>query len=497
MIVRFAGAGKSFKGLVAYLTHDPKAKTAERVDWTHTLNLTNDDIPAAVNEMLWTYRSADLLKQEAGIRAGGRRLEHPAKHVSFGWHPSEQPTKEEMIAAVETFLKHMGWKDHQAVLVAHNDKHYRHVHLMLNAVSPIDGRSLNTGYERVRASNWALEYERSQFRIHCEQRLKPYEEREEAPTRDAWLAMKEAEQQIDKEEARRAIRAPDYFERGDPERWQTKEWEALRAHQKRERMAFFAGGKQAYREVRNQVFREVKTEFRQEWRKLYSDKRKGLTGIRFDVEKADILAKQVPALEEKRDTACAELRAERDANYGEILRHQREQRAELRERQQQGLHSPQLFDVIYSQRQGEANRDPSDHADSPNIARFGKAADETCEPGKAKADEHETPSPEPFEGSAHENLRVRPGLDMAGGIGLGALGALGEIANSLLDGLSGGAPSKPKPQPASPRPNLKDERDRGARRAEAEIKGAEADEAARLAAQWEERRQGRRTRDRD
>ena len=61
----------------------PKAKTAERVGWTHTLNLANDHVPSAVDEMLWTARNAELLKQEAGIRAGGRATENAVKHVSL------------------------------------------------------------------------------------------------------------------------------------------------------------------------------------------------------------------------------------------------------------------------------------------------------------------------------------------------------------------------------------------------------------------------------
>jgi hypothetical protein len=68
MIGRISQGGSSFKGLAAYLTHDAKANTDERIAWTHTLNLANDDIPSAVNEMLWTARDAELLKQEAGIQ---------------------------------------------------------------------------------------------------------------------------------------------------------------------------------------------------------------------------------------------------------------------------------------------------------------------------------------------------------------------------------------------------------------------------------------------
>jgi hypothetical protein len=74
MIVRIHASGKSFAGTAAYLTHDPQAETRERVAWTHTQNLANDHVPSAVDEMLWTARDAELLKQEAGIRAAaGRR----------------------------------------------------------------------------------------------------------------------------------------------------------------------------------------------------------------------------------------------------------------------------------------------------------------------------------------------------------------------------------------------------------------------------------------
>ena len=76
MIVVIHNGGKSFSGAVTYLTHDPKAATTERVNWTHTLNLANDHVPSAVDEMLWTARNAELLKHEAGVRAGGRATEN-------------------------------------------------------------------------------------------------------------------------------------------------------------------------------------------------------------------------------------------------------------------------------------------------------------------------------------------------------------------------------------------------------------------------------------
>lgn len=104
MIVRVHSAGTSFKGLGQYLTHDPKAETTERVAWTHTLNCANDHVPSAIHEMVNTYRDADLLKEEAGIKRGGAPLEHAVKHFSLNWHPDETPTKEQIIEAVESYL---------------------------------------------------------------------------------------------------------------------------------------------------------------------------------------------------------------------------------------------------------------------------------------------------------------------------------------------------------------------------------------------------------
>jgi len=147
MIVRILSRGKSFKGLATYLTHDPKAKSDERVAWTHTLNLANDHVPSAVDEMLWTARNAEMLKQEAGIRAGGRATETPVKHLSLNWSPDDKPTREHMIATTQDFLRHMKWEEHQTVIVAHQDKEYSHVHLMLNSVHPETGLKLDDNYD--------------------------------------------------------------------------------------------------------------------------------------------------------------------------------------------------------------------------------------------------------------------------------------------------------------------------------------------------------------
>jgi hypothetical protein len=96
-----------------------------------------------------------------------------------------------MIETTDGFLRHMGWQEHQAVVVAHTDKEYAHCHVLLNVIHPETGLRLNDDFERRRAQAWALEYERENGMVYCGQRLKRPGEREDAPTRDAWMAFQE------------------------------------------------------------------------------------------------------------------------------------------------------------------------------------------------------------------------------------------------------------------------------------------------------------------
>jgi hypothetical protein len=497
-------AGKSFKWLGYYLTHDPQAQTAERVAWTHTLNLANDNVPEAINEMVWCYRGADWLKRQAGVPTGGRRLENPAKHFSLNWHPSEQPSREHMIETVQNFLDHMGWGEHQAVIVCHTDKH-SHVHVMLNAVHPETGRALDTGFEKRRASEWALTYER-EHALFCGQRLLPKEDREPSPTREAWQKTKDAEREFERDEARRAATTPDYFERHDPATWQSKEWQALKTHQREEREKFFAEGKQEFANLRNAIFREVRTEFRDQWRVFYQLQREGADPELLAAIKVGILERQNAELETRRDAACAELRDDRGADYRQILLEQRMERAELGGRQEHGLRSPHLLGTVYGPAdaptaKGREAGEPGegrDHSLENGSTGFQAAARETCQPTpEISLETRERSEPDLFETPSHEQTKVRDGLNIAGGLGLGALSAIAMIGERLFDGFLGGVPARPRRAPSPDQPKAAVQERKG-RAAEAQVKAAEsqAAEAEQLQAYWQERGR-RRGRDRD
>jgi Relaxase/Mobilisation nuclease domain len=340
MIVKISSSGTSFKGLAQYLTHDPQAETSRRVAWTHTHNLANDDVPCAVNEMYLTAENAELLKQEAGIRAGGRKTQNTVKHISLNWAPTDNPSQKHMTETAQHFIEFMGWGDHQAIFVAHDDKAYKHVHLILNATHPETGRHLKESWEQRRASDWAAEYERAQGYIRCPQRLQEPGTREKSMPRNMWVAFQQNEKSFLHGEE--LLHRNSENELGDLD-IKTSEWRILKDIQQAERLQFIAEGKQEFSILRNSIYRTVREEFRGRWNDYYQARRNGANANALKELKQGIIAEQKAALEPRRDTACKELRASRDAKHQDILDMQRDQRQALRWHQDLGLDTSDFF----------------------------------------------------------------------------------------------------------------------------------------------------------
>lgn len=429
MIVKIHASGKSFAGTAAYLTHDPdKAQTDERVAWTHTLNCANDHVPSAVDEMLWTARDAELLKQEAGIRAGGRATENPVKHVSLNWAPGENPTREHMIETTEDFLAHMKWQGHQAVLVAHDDKAYSHVHVMVNSVHPETGLHLDDNFERRRAQAWALDYER-EHGIHCEQRLANPAERESSPPRNIWVAFQENEREFARAENARRLE-PNFSD--ELKNQNNAEWKILKEIQKDERIAFIDAGKSEFKELRNSIYREVREEFRGRWADYYAAKENGADAESLAILKTQLVTDQNTVLEARRDEACADLRKSRDVQYRELLDDQRDARTELRWRQEAGLDNAPFLNEAGTRGAGDetalAFREAAHKTSSPirGVEAFSEA-------GVSREDT-----------SAAENIGGHAADDIGPRVGLG----VGSLLDSLFTDLTGSDPRPFRPDEA-------------------------------------------------
>lgn len=437
MIVKIGGNGTSFTGLATYLTHDPEAETSERVAWTHTLNLANDHVPSAVDEMLWTARQAELLKQEAGIRAGGRTSgPEVVKHISLNWAPDEEPSREHMIETAEDFLRQMKWQDHQALLVAHEDKEHAHVHLMLNCIHPETGLRLSDSFEQRRAQTWALDHEREQGRIYCEQRMLEPEEREDAPTRPAWMAFRENQRKYENEEKALRELNPDFSENQEnPRDRNSAEWKRLKEMQRSEREEFFADGKAAFSELRSSVYRDVRDEFRGRWRDYYATEKAGADAEALKGLKAELVADQKAVLEERRDEACAELRETRNGLYRELLDEQRDARHGLRERQELQLDNSLFFSALADKRfQQEAQ------------AQFHEAAEEST---RAVGYSWQANAWAPSYAAKENHAGIKSGTDIAGNVATGLGFGLLLLAADFFDS----GESKPEPKPQAPEPD--------------------------------------------
>jgi hypothetical protein len=64
------------------------------------------------------------------------RCDDAVCHYELAWPPGERPTRAQWIDAAEYTLDQLGYKDHQYVVVAHDDKKHFHIHIMLNKVHP-------------------------------------------------------------------------------------------------------------------------------------------------------------------------------------------------------------------------------------------------------------------------------------------------------------------------------------------------------------------------
>lgn len=168
MVPNVAGTGTSFKGASLYYLHDKRQAgederlTSERVAWTATRNLATDDPELAWKIMAATALDQDRLKAQAGVKATGRKSAAAVYAYSLAWHPEEADRigKAEMLRAAEESIRVLGAEDRQVLIVAHNDEPHPHVHVMINRVSPVDGRMLGTSNDYRKLDAWALAYRR-------------------------------------------------------------------------------------------------------------------------------------------------------------------------------------------------------------------------------------------------------------------------------------------------------------------------------------------------
>lgn len=178
MVPVIAASGASFFGAFQYYCHDKRSQSSERVDWTQTVNMLTDCVAKAWKVMAYTAKHQSALKLASGQKATGARMKKPVFAFSLSWAPEQRPDKKAMLDAARRSLDVLGLSGHQAIIVAHNDRAHRHVHVIANTVHPMTGIVAKLKHTKRQLSDFALDYEREGGKIFCQQREENQKQRE-------------------------------------------------------------------------------------------------------------------------------------------------------------------------------------------------------------------------------------------------------------------------------------------------------------------------------
>ncbi len=114
----------SFRRLLKYLTTERDADTGEpllRGDVVLSENLAGLDT---------------LAVQMEGIAFLNPRCKDALCHYELAWPPGERPPRTQWLECAAYTLKTLGYRDHQFMVVAHDDRKHFHIHIMVNKVHP-------------------------------------------------------------------------------------------------------------------------------------------------------------------------------------------------------------------------------------------------------------------------------------------------------------------------------------------------------------------------
>lgn len=172
MIPKINGRGTSFKGVIAYLSHDKgELETSERMSWYETGNMHTDDPEKAAKIMAWTDMNREQIRADNdGSPAGRKASAGNVWHFSLAWALGENPGEDHQRDTMQGFLEKHELSDHEYILFGHNDTAHIHAHGVVNLVHPETGLVKDIGLDKRRSQQWALDYER-EHGIHCQRRV--------------------------------------------------------------------------------------------------------------------------------------------------------------------------------------------------------------------------------------------------------------------------------------------------------------------------------------
>jgi Ti-type conjugative transfer relaxase TraA len=184
--------GKGVTGAVRYVLgegRDPEtmrprkqpANDQTRVAWVGGINVgfaieDQDDVDLA--RRIMEFDAQNQLSRT-------KRCEYDCVHLSLGWRPGQEPTREQMEEAAQAALKSLGMENAKAIFAAHNDEDYFHLHIVASKINPETGRAYDLKQSHMKLSRWAERYERENGGIVCTRREEANQLRDAIDRRDA------------------------------------------------------------------------------------------------------------------------------------------------------------------------------------------------------------------------------------------------------------------------------------------------------------------------
>jgi Ti-type conjugative transfer relaxase TraA len=124
-----------------------------------------------------------------------KRCEKDCVHLALGWHPGENPSREEMERAAHDALKSLGMENARAIFAAHTDENYSHIHIVASKINPETGKAYDLRGNYLTLSRWAEQHELEHGGVVCLRRQDANRLRDAVAARDPEAVLEAMTQQ--------------------------------------------------------------------------------------------------------------------------------------------------------------------------------------------------------------------------------------------------------------------------------------------------------------
>jgi hypothetical protein len=164
-MIAVTSSGRSFRALATYLRRGLSGEEWDRVAWTSARHLPTDEPELAATFMRATAEQST-------------RVTLPVYHLAISFDHADVVSRVQMEEVADAVLHRLGLSQHQALLVAHQDRTHAHVHLLVNRVHPDTGKAWERWKDRPVIEQVLREYEQRLGLRQVNGRLAPIPGRE-------------------------------------------------------------------------------------------------------------------------------------------------------------------------------------------------------------------------------------------------------------------------------------------------------------------------------